>query len=449
MSCACDGAQDPLLKPPYPDISEMTFTAIGVSPLRHSIVRRSAGVTAAFLFGHAFNYAMMLAANWILGAGSFGIFYTTVLIITVVMSPMVGITVVMSRRLADVNAAEGNDQVLAITRSILGLCARWGIPGVITIGVMLALSSRTFGIEAWQVMMLIPPAVLALISVEVMRASFQSMLLFSWSSVLWVVSQATQFALAIAGLLLIGKVWAGIAGILAGAALASLVFGRWFQGRSAPTQASLDTPQFVGIAQEIPMIASYSFFILFNNIDILLAYVFLPRSALDFYAASALLPKAIITSTFPIAQVVLPVIVEQKTTELPIGLSVVKAVGMVVVSAAAISAILWFAVPLIQKSALAVRGLDFDTMVILSVGAIGLSTLRILVVVELAVRRYIVGVSQVIAVLLFVIACFYIHPSLLSIAKTYTLMIWIWVLLVAVATLPLIAASRRRNGKPV
>ena len=59
--------------------------------LRHSIVRRSAAVMIAFVAGHAINYALMWTANHLLDTGGFGLFYTAVLIVNVLFSPMMAV----------------------------------------------------------------------------------------------------------------------------------------------------------------------------------------------------------------------------------------------------------------------------------------------------------------------------------------------------------------------
>ena len=92
----------------------------GRRDLRHSIIRRSGGVTIAFLVGHAFNYALFWGADRILNSGRFGLFYTAVLTTNIVMSPMMAVTLVMARRFAEVGAIAGRDRVVAMTWHMLG-----------------------------------------------------------------------------------------------------------------------------------------------------------------------------------------------------------------------------------------------------------------------------------------------------------------------------------------
>jgi Polysaccharide biosynthesis protein len=57
----------------------------------------------------------------------------------------------------------------------------------------------------------------------------------------------------------------------------------------------------------LPFAVEYGLFILVNNIDVLIAYVVLDNYALGVYAASTALPKALVTATYPVSQVMLPV----------------------------------------------------------------------------------------------------------------------------------------------
>src|SRR6185437_14198067 len=105
------------------------------------------------------------------------------------------------------------------------------------------------------------------------------------------------------------------------------------------------------------------------------------------YAASTLLPKAIVVACLPVAQIVLPILVEQQADGTPVRRAGLTAVAMVLAMAAAAALVLWFALPLIQATPLAVRGLDIGVARTLSVGAVGLAAARVLVVAEIALGR--------------------------------------------------------------
>jgi hypothetical protein len=408
--------------------------------LRHSIIRRSGGVTIAFLVGHIFNYALFWGADRILVSGRFGLFYTAVLIMNIAMAPMMAVTLVLARRFAEVGAIAGRDQVVAMTWHMLGRCLR-AAPFVIVAGALLAAATPWLGIEGWPVVLLIPITVLAMVVAEILRASLQSMLLFARASALWVANTGCQFAFSLGALFIFANVWTGIAGILVGCTLATAAFLPWFadHARQRPTPA-LESIS-LQLKQEIPMIISYSLFILLNNIDILIGYWLLPRVELDTYAASALLPKAVITATFAIAQVVLPVITDQRIGGHSFRLSMIKGLVLATSIAAVAAGLLWTTIPFIQGTPLAIRGLNFELMSILAIGAVALSALRILVVIEVALHRYVIGFAQSGAIALFVFLCVALNVGSRGIAGLYLMINCSFLLLIAIAITVLRMAS--------
>jgi O-antigen/teichoic acid export membrane protein len=384
--------------------------------VRYSIIRRSAGVTGPFLLGNVFNYALFWGANRILDTGSFGLFYTAMLSINVLMSPMAAVSVVLARRFAEIGALSGPPQVIALTWRLLVMCWR-ATPIVLGAAFAVALAAKWIGIEAWQIVVLVPLTVLALVVVEILRTSMQGMLQFARASALWVATTGLSCAFAFAALLISMKVWSALAGLLAGTVIVAGV--SLLRSPRHDPRRSVEALPTVDLIRAIPMILSYSLFILLNNMDILVGYLVLPRTELDAYAASALLPKAVVTATYAIAQVVLPVIAEQRSAGARFRQSAVKALALSAVAAIAAVTLLWFAVPLAQQTVFAIRKLDVELLKILSIGSVALSILRIIVVVEVALHRYAMGVAQVGAAAVFVLFCFTFGAGPLNIAAGY------------------------------
>jgi hypothetical protein len=398
--------------------------------LRYSIIRRSVGVTIAFLVGHGLNYGLVFGANRILEAGKFGLLYTVLLVITVAMSPMVAATFALSRRLAEVSVVLGHAKTEAITSRVLDLIIWKGIPGALLAGIVLAIVGSWVGVDSWAISFLVPATVLTLIATEVLRTAFQSMLLFRRAAALWIMSVGAQCVLAIIGLLLFDAVWSGILGILIGSMAAAIPFAWQFQ-RAAHSSHARKLILTMGrhLRREFSAIAAYSLFILFNNLDILVGYWLLPRLELDIYAASAFLPKAIVTAGYPIAQVVLPVIIGQKADGVSFRFSVLKAIAMALVVGAIGAAVFWITVPILQTAPVAIRSLDLPIMNELLIAAVGLGATRILVVVEIALGRVLMGLVQIAAVAIFVVACALTVRSSLWIAELYAATSWAYLIM--------------------
>jgi hypothetical protein len=403
--------------------------------VRHSIIRRSVGVTAAFVAGHALNYALMWGANHLLDSGGFGLFYTSLLIINVLLSPIIAAMLVLVRRLADAGARQGRGQVVAMTWQVLGGCLR-ALPIVIFVAALLAVAACWLGLEAWPIAFLIPLTVLAVVVTEVLRMSYQGMLLFGWQNAIWIASVGAQFAFAIGAMWLLPRVWMGIGGVMLGSAVTFAAFLPWFVRAEKKAPSRGRTGLTLDLGKELPMIVGYSLFILLNNVDILVGYWLLPRADLDIYAASSLLPKAITTATFAVAQVLLPVIAEQRADGLSSRQSIIKALAMTIGVGASGAAALWIAVPWLQATPLAIHGLDLPTMITLAVAAVALSAIRVLVIVEIALRRYAVGIAQGGAILLFAVLCGIHAAPVLRIAEIYAAVSCGFLAIVALAVVP-------------
>jgi hypothetical protein len=274
-------------------------------------------------------------------------------------------------------------------------------------------------------LLLIPATVLALVLYELLRVSLQSMLLFTRASLLWLTGQGAQMVLSLAFLSLFGRVWTGVLGCLVGAASAFAVFVLPFVRTTPGAGASLRMIAPTGtLARAAPLVLSYSFFILINNIDMIIGYWLLPRAELGVYAASAILPKAIITATFAVAQVVLPVVVDQNMDGISVRLSVVKAIAMGTGMSVAAAFVLWIATPFFQATPFGIVGLDFSIMMILAIGAVALSVMRILVVIETAMQRYAIGLAQSAAIVLFIVLSMGGEPRAYRIAELHTIIVW-------------------------
>lgn len=391
---------------------------------RHSIARRSGGVTLAFLFGHGLGYALMLAANYLLDGAAFGVFYTAWVAITVAMAPATAVLMVMGRVLTDAAMRLGRAAVAGLTLRLLGRCLGWGMP--LALGAGLALAGGGWGSGARPLLLLLPLVALVLIAVEILRTAFQALLLFGRSSGLWVASQAAQLALAVPALALTHRVWPGFLAVLVAASLAAAGFVPWFAraARKDPEAAPPRLP--FKLAREARLVASYSLFVLINNIDILLGYGLMPRLALSAYAASALLPKAIVLATLPVAQIALPVIVERRADGQPVRETGLTALALVLVAAAGAATLLWLAVPALQSTPLAIRGLDIEVTRILALGAVGLGAARVLVVAEIALGRHAIGFVQAAMLALFALTAIAAGHSPRSLAAIYTAVSWLF-----------------------
>jgi hypothetical protein len=386
-------------------------------------------VLIAFVAYQALNYALLWAANHLLGSGGFGLFYTAFLIINVLLSPILAVILVWTRGLTDLGARFGGEQVVATTSRALKACAR-ALPFVALAAAVLGATAWWLGFEAWSIALLIPLTVLAFVVLEILSASFQSVLLFRWQIAVWLIGGIARLGFTIAALWLVPRVWSGLLGILAGAVVASAAFVPSFlrAGRTAPARPAIVA---FDLAHEWPMVVGYSVFVLLTNIDILVGYFLLPRTSLDVYAASALLPKGITMATFAVTQVLLPVVVDQKADGLSYRGSITKAIVLTIALGSAGAVVLWLAVPWVQLTSLAIHGLDFRVMMTLAAAATVLGAIRVLVIAEIALQRYFIGLAQIGVIVVFAVLCAISTASAPRIAELYAAVSGTFMLIVA------------------
>lgn len=395
-------------------------------PTDYAIGWRSAAVTAAFFVGHAFNYGLMFLGNLVLTGGQFGLFYTGILVVTVGVAPSIGMMFAITAHLASIATKHGESEVARLTGRILAQFLRCAAPVAVVLGGFTAIVGFGFGFESWMLWVAIPATVVCLVIPEVLRAAFQSLLWFGWGNGVWIVSQGSQFLCGLAGLLLFGRAWAGILGLLIGGLIASVCFAVRFrllarQKRAEPIH--LLPPRW---RQALPLVVNYTLFILFTNVDLVLGFLTLSPAALDVYAASALLPKAIVTASFPIAQVVLPVLVRRRMDGFSSPALTFKAVGLVMGMSAAAASTLWLLIPFFQASQFAIRSLDIGVMHVLLVGAVGLGASRVIIVVEAGARRRATAIAQAICILLMAAVCLGLKLGPGPLAVVYAAVSWLF-----------------------
>ena len=126
----------------------------------------------------------------------------------------------------------------------------------------------------------------------------------------------------------------------------------------------------------------------FCNADVLIAYVIMPGPALGTFSAAAVLPKAIVTATLPLTQVMLPVVVSIHGRVSERRLATAKAALLALALASACLAVLWGTSDLVCGGPFGIRSCEPQLMLLLGTAAIPLAILRTLVVADLGVGQY-------------------------------------------------------------
>ena len=418
------------------------MTVVGGS-MRQSIIRRSFFVSAVFVAGHLFHYALMVTANRLLAPDPFGRLYAAISLLNVLYTPATVLTFLFAQHFTVVYTAAGRDALVGELKRLFAKHAMLGAGVALATAALLLLSASATGADAFILLMLVPCTALAVYLFEVARSAFQGMLAFFAYSAAWIAWRAGQYVLAVIGILLTGTAWSAMAGILLATIIAIVVMLGLIvrgSGTTAPTADTAAWPPFRALPA-IPFAIEYGIFVLMNNIDVLIAYLVLSNDELGIYAASSVLPKAIVTATHPVSQVMLPVMTASERTRAVGVTAVVKALIVTGVAGTAGAAALYFGRNAACNTWLGLRFCSTELLTTLAIAATPLGMLRVLVVASLAAGRSDMVLVAIPALIAVAAAIFIRGTSTATLAEIYLVCCWGFLILYACAMLTLRRAA--------
>ncbi len=390
--------------------------------MRHSIIRRSLAVMVFYVAGHGFNYLLLATTNRMLAPELFGLFYLSISLINVLGTPGLVLAMSLAQRFAGLSLAGGSDAVIRDLNRTLRFYVKWGGGAALVGAVALAAAGRFLGVESFAIVILIPAVACAEVMFEIIRACLQGLQRFTWFGVSWVLRCIAQYTLAVTALYLFGTVWAGLTGFLVATTLMNVGVWAILPARTSGSAGDMghDGAQLPWRTTILPQVIAYGLFTLRANLDVLLGYVLLSREQLGIYAASSILPKAIVTVTLPVAQVLLPVVAVRSHAGESVRLAIVKAITTVFVLGGCGALVLWLSSDLACSSRFGIRFCDARLMALLAGAAVPLAVVRVLVVTHLALKFTRRAMLQGLAVgLMVVLSMFAAQGDVYSLATIY------------------------------
>ena len=363
--------------------------------MRHSIIRRSLILTTFYISGHGFYYLLLLIANAMLDPTGFGRLYTGWAVLNVLVAPISIIALLLSSYFAETNSSKGPAFVSRMLARIAAIALPWTAVTVLLLEVLFYLGGRLIGVDSLALILVLPLTAVSFLGVEVVRASLQGTLRFVAYGASWFLWCVAQCAVGAAGLLLTRSPWGCFAGMLV-ANLLTLGGLCW----AVAGNGSAAAPAAPAATEDSPKLASYSLrrarafcsafvgFVLFNNADIFLAYLILSPADLGIYTASSVLPKAIVTATQPVVQIILPVVISIQGEGEDTSQAVMKAIFAAFALGAAAFVVLWAGSDLACGAPHGIRFCTSPLMLLLAAAAVPLSVIRTLVTADVAHGRY-------------------------------------------------------------
>ena len=359
--------------------------------MRHSIIRRSLVLTAFYISGHGFYYLLLLIANAMLDPTGFGRLYTGWAVLNVLVAPISIIALLLSSYFAETNASKGPAFVSKMLARITAIALPWTVATVLLLEVLFYLGGRLIGVDSLALILVLPPTAVSFLGVEIVRASLQGTLRFVAYGASWFLWCVAQCAVGAVGLLLTRSPWGCFAGMLVANLLT--LSGLWWvvaDGGSAAPATTADRPRLASnsLRRALAFCSAFVGVVLFNNADIFLAYLILNPADLGIYTASSVLPKAIVTATQPVVQIILPVVINIQGEGEDTSPAVMKAIFAAFALGAAAFVVLWAGSDLACGSAHGIRFCTSPLMLLLAAAAVPLSIIRTLVTADVAHGRY-------------------------------------------------------------
>jgi O-antigen/teichoic acid export membrane protein len=399
--------------------------------MRHSVIRRSSYIMVFFITGHAFYYLLVLAANLKLDPAGFGRFYLGWVMLNILVAPGAVLTLSLTTYFAEINQSSGVDGVIAATRLVAKRLLPWAIAIVLVTELLLFFSGMAVGADSTVMIGLLPLTALSSIMVDTLRAAYQGMLRFVWFGVSWPLWCLAQFLFGAAGLGITGAPWAAFLGMFVANCLTLifLLWSLWWARGRYSTRAEKTTIAATSITRSLrdmlPLCAALAVIVVLTNADVLIAYLKLSSVALGAYSASAVLPKAIVTATQPVVQVILPVATTIRNDVAKVREAMFKAVGMTFALAACGAFALW----LLSEQACGGRfGIKFcqpDLLTTLALAAIAISVIRTTAIADVLAGRKWRPYIAIAALAAFVALNAFGQVSAAALASSYSLLCWL------------------------
>jgi len=403
--------------------------------MRHSIIRRSLILTTFYISGHGFYYLLLLIANGMLDPTGFGRLYTAWAVLNVLVAPISIIALLLSSYFAQANASKGPAFVSRMLARVATIAVPWTAATVLLLEVVFYVGGRLIGADSLALILVLPLTAVSFLGVEIVRASLQGTLRFVAYGASWFLWCVAQCAVGAVGLLLTRSPWGCFAGMLVAnlltlGGLCWAVAGGVGGTGGAAADVTADSPKLASysLRRALAFCSAFVGFVLFNNADIFLAYLTLSPADLGIYTASSVLPKAIVTATQPVVQIILPVVISIQGEGEDTSQAVMKAIFAAFALGAAAFVVLWLGSDLACGAPHGIRFCTSPLMLLLAAAAVPLSVIRTLVTADVAHGRYWLPHLPCLAIVVFAAAMMLTKVSgpaeNLHLATTYLYSCW-------------------------
>jgi O-antigen/teichoic acid export membrane protein len=399
--------------------------------MQHSVIRRSFYIVLFFIGGHGFYYLLVLAANAGLDPVGFGRFYLGWVTLNILVAPGTVLTLSLSGHFAEAFRRHGAAGIRPALWSIGAKLLPWSLALLIALEGLLLLGGKAVGADSALMIAVLPLTALSSVMVDSLRAVLQGALRFVSFGASWLLWCLAQFVLGASGLFLAGEPWAVFLGMFCAncVAFACLLAIVWRLGAvgAAEKDGAIVQSDFAmqSLRNMVPFCVTLGAFVILSNADVLMAYLKLNAVELGIYAASAVLPKAIVTATQPVAQVILPVATSIRGDNLKIREALLKALGMTFVLAVSGAGALWLISGEACGGRFGIKFCDQGLLLLLAGAAIAVSVTRTAVIADVLGGRLWRPLLSAVALVTFAAANWPGSSTRTTLAASYSVICWL------------------------
>lgn len=402
--------------------------------MRHSVIRRSLYNGTFFVAGHVLYYTLVVTVNAKVDPVAFGRFYLGWAILNILAAPGGVLALSLSGHFAEIFRLGGTASAVAALGQLAAKLMPWALALAVATDAVLLISGRVLGADSTAMILLLPFTALTSVLVECVRAMFQGMLRFVWFGASWLGWCFVQFAFSVVGLVLVGAPWVVFLGMLTANCLTLIVLlleVRRIRSMAATTTAAIPPVVTQSLWPVLPLCVALGGFVLLNNADVLVAYLTLSGAGLGAYSASAVLPKAIVTATHAVSQVILPVATHIRSENASLRGALAKAIALTFALAAFGALSLELASDMVCGGRFGIKFCDPALLPLLAGAAVAVSVIRTALIADvLGGRRWRPYVS-IVGLAAFAAAGRLGPQDGFQLARSYTILCWLLLIVLA------------------
>jgi hypothetical protein len=376
------------------------------SGLQNSVFRRSIILYGFLVPGFVANFLLIyFAAHW-LSAADFGVFYVAITVSGTLFSGAAILNIFFTRHLVAAAHCGGKIAAVALFQATLRKIIFWGgCASVATVAILLLVGYQ-IGAQSWLIILLIVAEAFTSYIADFGRALPQStyhVVSLGLYGLSWMV---LRFLFCAFALIFFHSVWTALSALVLVNALVFVGFcAISMRGIRPATTNAMPSPFAL-----LSVAASYGVVIILCNLDVLLSYLLLANKDIGVYSASSVFPKAILTITMPLQQMLFALAVgghhyDQNTRRI-----VAKSgVTILVICSVAVSGI-WLTSDLICGGRWGLNLCRTDLMHPLLLSVFPLVMIRFLVLLHLTQERDLFGLWLLLPVLVYAVAAAALSP---------------------------------------